>query len=144
MSYKGKYKPINVKKYKGDPTKVIYRSLLERRFMVYCDTNSSILQWNSEEVVIPYRSPLDNRIHRYFVDFWIKFRDKNGDVKTNLIEIKPFTQTKEPKKTTKKPTRRFIKEVATWGVNQAKWKAADDYCKDRLWEFKIITEKELK
>ena len=84
MSYKGKYKPINVKKYKGDPTKVIYRSLLERRFMVYCDTNSSILQWNSEEVVIPYRSPLDNRIHRYFVDFWIKFRDKNGDVKTRV------------------------------------------------------------
>ena len=95
MSYKGKYSPINVKKYKGDPTKVIYRSLLERRFMVYCDTNSSILQWNSEEVVVPYRSPLDNRIHRYFVDFWIKFRDKNGDIKTNLIEIKPFTQTKE-------------------------------------------------
>tara|TARA_E500000178_G_C16950759_1_gene721157 strand:- start:817 stop:1251 length:435 start_codon:yes stop_codon:yes gene_type:complete len=144
MSYKGKYSPINVKKYKGDPTKVIYRSLLERRFMVYCDTNSSILQWNSEEVVVPYRSPLDNRIHRYFVDFWIKFRDKNGDIKTNLIEIKPFTQTKEPKRTIKKHTRRFIREVATWGVNQAKWKAADNYCKDRLWEFKIITEKELK
>ena len=144
MAYSGRYKPKNIRKYEGNPANIKYRSLWERQVMKWLDNNPAVIGWNSEEVVIPYRSPLDNRIHRYFVDFWIKFRDKNGDIKTNLIEIKPFTQTKEPKKTTKKPTRRFIKEVATWGVNQAKWKAADDYCKDRLWEFKIITEKELK
>lgn len=146
MSYKGRFKPKNYKKYRGDPTNVIYRSLLERRFMVYCDTNPNVLEWSSEEVVVPYVSPLDNRYHRYFVDFWMKYRDRYGNIKTVLIEVKPHSQTSPPKKkeTPKgKPTRRFLNEVATWGVNQAKWKAADEYCKDRNWEFKIITEKHL-
>lgn len=147
MSYKGRFKPVNYKKYKGDPTNIIYRSLLERRFMVYCDTNPSILQWNSEEVVVPYVSPLDNRFHRYFVDFWIRYTDRMGNVKSALIEIKPFVQTQAPKRkdTPKgKPTRRFLNEVATWGVNQAKWKAATEYGKERNWEFKIITDKDLR
>ena len=64
MAYKGKYKPKYRSKYKGDPTKIIYRSLWERRFMVYCDENPNIIKWASEEVIIPYRSPLDKRIHR--------------------------------------------------------------------------------
>ena len=146
MSYKGRFQPKNYKKYKGDPTNVIYRSLLERRFMIYCDTNSNVLEWSSEEIVVPYVSPLDNRYHRYFVDFWIKYRDKNGIIKTCLVEVKPHSQTSPPKvkETPKgKYTRRFLNEVATWGVNQAKWTAAEEYCKDRNWEFKIITEKHL-
>jgi hypothetical protein len=145
MAYKGKYKPINPQKYKGDPTKIIYRSLLERRFMVWCDMNSSVLEWNSEEVVIPYKSPIDTRYHRYFVDFWVRYRDKNGNLKACLIEVKPHSQTMEPRKKegSAKPTRRYLNEVMTWGVNQAKWKAATEYCLDRNWEFKILTEKHL-
>jgi hypothetical protein len=145
MAYKGRYKPKNSSKYDGDPTNIIYRSLLERRFMVYCDTNSSILKWSSEEIVVPYVSPVDNRWHRYFVDFWIQYKDSNGNLRASLIEVKPMSQTKEPKRLEpgKKPTRRFISEVMTWGVNQAKWKAATNYCQDRKWDFKILTEKDL-
>jgi hypothetical protein len=113
--------------------------------MVYCDTNSSILKWSSEEIVVPYVSPIDKRWHRYFVDFWIQYRDSNGNLRASLIEVKPLAQTKEPKRleSGKKPTRRFLNEVMTWGVNQAKWKAATDYCQDRKWEFRILTEKDL-
>jgi hypothetical protein len=143
MAYKGRFKPKNPQKYKGDPTGIIYRSLLERRFMVYCDTNSAILEWNSEEVVVPYRSPLDNRWHRYFVDFWIRYKDRNGTIRASLIEVKPHKQTLEPSKLIGKPTRRYLNEVMTWGVNQAKWKAATEYCLDRNWEFKLLTEKQL-
>ena len=143
MSYKGRYKPQNPQKYDGDPTNIIYRSLLERRFMVYCDTKSHILKWSSEEVVIPYVSPIDNRVHRYFVDFMIQYRDASGSLRTVLVEVKPKSQTQPPKRPEGKPTRRFINEVKTWGVNSAKWNAANEYCVDRKWEFKIITEKEL-
>jgi hypothetical protein len=145
MAYRGKFKPKNYQKYAGDPTNIVYRSLLERRFMVYCDNNPSILEWSSEEVVIPYYSPIDRKWHRYFVDFYIKYKDSNGNIKKNLIEIKPSSQTKPPNKpeSSSKPTRRYLNEVMTWGVNQAKWKAAVEYCKDKNFEFKIITEKEL-
>jgi hypothetical protein len=145
MAYRGKYKPKNSSKYDGDPTKIVYRSLLERRFMVYCDTNSSILKWSSEEVVVPYVSPIDKRWHRYFVDFWIHYRNSNGTLQSSLIEVKPFSQTKEPKRleSGKKPTHRFLNEVMTWGVNCAKWTAATQYCEDRKWDFKILTEKDL-
>lgn len=143
MSYKGKFKPKNYQKYKGDPTKIVYRSLLERRFMVYCDEKSWVLEWSSEEVVVPYKSPIDNRWHRYFVDFWIKYIDRHDKIRVMLIEIKPDIQTKPPVKKDK-ITRRFISEVKTWGVNQAKWEAATEYCLDKKWEFKIITEKDLR
>ena len=98
MSYSGKFKPKNYKKYKGDPTKIYYRSLWERRFMVYCDNNPNIIEWGSEEIIIPYISPLDNRPHRYFPDFYIKVRETNGKVKRYIIEIKPQKQTIMPKK----------------------------------------------
>jgi hypothetical protein len=147
MSYKGRFVPKNYKKYKGDPTNVIFRSLLERKFMIYCDTNDYILQWSSEEIIVPYYSPVDKKWHRYFPDFYIKYRDKSGQICESLIEIKPKIQTSAPQvKTTPKgrPTSRFLREAITWEVNQAKWKAAQEYCLDRKWEFKIITEKELR
>lgn len=113
--------------------------------MVYCDNTASILKWSSEEIVIPYISPIDNKWHRYFVDFWIQYRDSKGNMKASLIEVKPLAQTKEPRKLSngQKPTRRFLTEVMTWGVNQAKWKAATEYCSDRNWTFRILTEKDL-
>lgn len=141
MSYKGKYKPSNVKKYKGDPTNVIYRSLWERRFMVYCDKNDDILEWGSEEICLPYRSPVDNRVHRYFPDFYIKVKESNK-IKNYLIEIKPKKQTAPPKKP-KRQTKGYLREAYEYAKNQAKWKAANEYCKDRMWEFKVMTEFEL-
>ena len=138
MSYKGKYKPRCPYKYKGDPTNIIYRSLWELKFMKYCDTTPSILKWSSEEIAIPYKSPVDNRVHRYFPDFYVKVNNKKY-----MVEVKPFRQTKEPK-TQKKVTKRYITEVVTWSVNKAKWKAASEFCKDYGWEFMLITEKELK
>ena len=141
MSYKGKYQPRFPSKYKGNPTKIIFRSLWERKFMRYCDFSNNILEWASEEISIPYRSPIDRRIHKYFPDFYIKVQESNGKIKKYLIEIKPKRQTKPPvKKSSKKA---YIYEAHEYAKNQAKWKMAKEFCKDRLWEFKVMTEKEL-
>jgi hypothetical protein len=142
MSYKGKYQPINPKKYRGDPTNIIYRSLWERKFMVYCDSNENILEWGSEEIALPYRSPIDNKIHRYFPDFYIKVKESNGSIKKYLIEIKPKKQTIEPIPQ-KRRTKGYIYEVYEYAKNQAKWKAAEEFCKDRGYEFKVLTEDHL-
>ena len=142
MSYKGYYKPSYPNKYKGDPNNIVYRSLWERKFMVYCDTNENILEWGSEEIVVPYKSPVDNRYHRYFPDFYIKYKDVNGKIKKSLIEIKPFKQTMEPK-VQKRKTKGYIYEVVEYAKNQAKWEAAREWCLDRGYEFKVLTENEL-
>ena len=143
MAYKGRYKPINPKKYKGDSSQVIYRSLWERKLMVYCDYTDAILEWGSEEIIIPYRSPWDGRIHRYFPDFYIKVRQSNGMIKKFIVEVKPKIQTKPPKKHPKRKTKKWYKDVETWGINSAKWKSATEYCKDQNMEFKILTEDHL-
>lgn len=144
MAYKGRFKPKNPRKYMGDPTNIIYRSLWEFKLMRYLDAHPDVVQWASEELIIPYKSPIDGRWHRYFPDFVVKQINKYGKKETIVIEVKPAAQTKAPEvKKTKKPTKRYINEVATWGVNQAKWKAAEEYCKDRKWKFQIMTEHEL-
>ena len=142
MAYRGKYYPSFPRKYKGDPTNIIYRSLWERKFMVYCDRNAKILEWGSEEIALPYISPHDSRVHRYFPDFYIKVQENTGKVKRYLIEVKPLKQTVKPKKP-KRQTKGYIREAFEYARNQAKWKAAREYCADRMWEFKVITEKEL-
>ena len=142
MSYKGRYRPSNPKKYRGNASNIIYRSLWERKFMVYCDNNNKILEWGSEEIVLPYRSPIDNKVHRYFPDFYIKVKESNGKIKRYIIEIKPKKQTVEPKMK-KRKTKGYIYEVYEYARNQAKWKAAEEFCKDRMWEFKVLTEEEL-
>lgn len=139
---KGKYKPKNPDKYLGDPTNIIYRSSWERQCMVYFDNNPNILQWGSEEIIVPYRSPIDNRIHRYFTDFVIRAKQADGKIQTTLIEVKPKKQTQPPKIQSRK-TKRYLNEVTTYLVNEAKWKAAVEFCKDRNWKFQIITENEL-
>jgi len=141
-TYKGRYSPKHPEKYKGDPTQIIYRSGWERRLMVYLDENKSVIQWSSEEIAIPYISPLDNRYHRYFPDFYVKAIDKDGNITEQLLEVKPKKETKEPTKK-KRITKQYITEVTTWGKNQAKWKAAEEYCLDRGWQFKLITEDHL-
>jgi hypothetical protein len=142
MLHQGYFKPKNPQKYKGDPTTIIYRSGWELKFMLYVDSHPDILEWGSEEFFIPYRSPIDGRIHRYFPDFYIKKKDKDGKTQTLVVEIKPLKQTIEPQRQNKK-TKRYINEVMTWGINSSKWKAAKDFCKDRNWQFLILTEKEL-
>ena len=142
MSYKGKYYPSYPRKYKGDPTNIIYRSLWERKFMVYCDKNDNILEWASEEISIPYRSPVDNRVHRYFPDFYMKVKERGGKIKRYVIEVKPAKQTKPPVKP-KRQTKGYIREAYEYAKNQAKWKMAREFCADRQWEFKVVTEKEL-
>ena len=110
--------------------------------MVYFDQNPNILKWCSEEVVIPYKSPIDGRWHRYFPDFLIQVKTKDGDTDTILIEVKPYKETKEPAKR-KRITKNYLYEVQTFGINSAKWKAAEEFCADRKWKFMILTEKEL-
>jgi len=134
---KGRYNIQKPNKYIGDPNNIIFRSSWELKFMKWCDQNDQVVEWGSEELFIPYRSPVDGRLHRYFVDFYIKVKGQKY-----LIEIKPEKFTREPK-IPKRKTKQFLNEVITWGVNQAKWKAAEEFCLDRNWKFMILTEKEL-
>ena len=142
MSYKGYFKPRNPNKYKGDPTNIIYRSGLELRLMKFLDEQDNIVKWGSEELAIPYKSPIDGRYHRYFPDFYVKKKITDGTIREQLIEVKPSDQCKPPRKQNK-VTKRYLTEVKNWGINSAKWKAAEEYCKDRRWTFIIITEKDL-
>lgn len=141
-TYKGRYRVQNPKKYKGNLSEVVYRSSWELKFMKWCDMNSSVLEWGSETTVIPYKSPVDNKIHRYFVDFYIKVRNKDGQTKKYLVEIKPEKFTKPPAIPQRK-NRRFIEEVFLYGTNQAKWKQANEYCLDRGMQFLVLTERDL-
>ena len=142
MAYKGNYRPSSPKKYKGNLHNIVYRSLWERKFMIYCDKNENILEWASEELAVPYRSPIDNRVHRYFPDFYIKVKESNGTIKKKIIEIKPLKQCIEPK--VKKITSKgYIFEVVEYAKNQAKWNAAKEWCLDHGYEFKVLTENEL-
>lgn len=139
--YKGKFIPRNPTKYLGDFNAITYRSSYELKFMNWCDLNSSIKGWVSEEIAIPYRNPLDNKVHRYMVDFYIEVQEKDK-LKKYLIEVKPERFTKPPSPQ-KRRTKKHLQEIAQYGVNEAKWKYAKDFCKSQGMEFKIVTEKEL-
>lgn len=141
-NYKGKYRISNVSKYRGNINDVVFRSSWELRFMKWCDLNPNILEWGSEVVVIPYKSPLDKRIHRYFVDFYIKVKDSTNTITKYLIEIKPERFTKPPAKPERK-TKKFIDEIFQYAVNQAKWESANEFCLDRNMKFLVLTEKDL-
>jgi len=143
QTYKGYFKPVHPNKYKGDPTGIVYRSRWEFVYMARLDADPNVVWWQSEEIAIPYRSPIDNKIHRYFPDFIVK--KKVGKVfRVSMIEIKPYAQTIPPVLTEgKRKSKRYMTEVMTFGVNTAKWKAAREYCADRGYTFHIVTEKEL-
>ena len=137
-SYRGLYRPTNPKKYVGNTKQIVYRSLLERRFMRYCDLNQDILFWASEELPVRYYNPLDKKYHRYFPDFVVK--TVNND--KYMIEIKPSRQVKKPKQP-KRTTKSYMRESFEYIKNQAKWQAAKSYCDDNGMQFKVITEKDL-
>ena len=153
MAYNGRFTPTNPQKYVGDHKNIIYRSSWECRVMNWLDKNPDIISWASEELTIPYISPKDGRWHRYFPDFLVKVRTKDGKLKTMMLEVKPKKQTQHPIPQ-RRVTQKYITEVATWGINMSKWKAAIEYCADRKWqfvvmtsvdgsEFKLLTEKDL-
>lgn len=142
MKYlQGKFTPTNPEKYVGDITNIVYRSSWELKFLQYCDRNPDILQYGSEEIIIPYVHPVDQRVHRYFPDFVVKVKTKDQKIKTLLIEIKPEAQTKPPPM--KKRSRQQIQEVVKYAINKSKWEAAQQFCKKNGWEFEILTERSL-
>lgn len=134
----GRFIPLNPKKYMGDATNIIYRSSWELKFLKKLDSSSNVLGYVSEEVVIPYLSPVDLKMHRYFVDILVVSKSKV----VTLIEIKPWAQTQPPKTGSRKKST-VINETMTYAVNCAKWEAAEAYCKKKGWIFKIVTEKDL-
>lgn len=136
-----KWKPKNPEKYSGNINDIWARSSWEKRVMDWLDQSESVVYWSSEELAIKYYNPVDNKIHRYFPDFIVKVKRKDGTVMTHVIEVKPEYQTKQPIR--KRKTQKFINEYITYTVNVSKWKAATEFCKDRGWEFKILTEKNL-
>lgn len=140
----GYFKPKNPKKYKGNVKNIFYRSSWERTFMNYLDQRSNVIAWSSEEIVVPYVSPLDGKYHRYFLDFWLKFKDSDGKIKEKIIEIKPFKETKEPElpKSGRK-TQRYIREATEYSKNQSKWEAAKKFAERKNMKFQVITENEL-
>jgi hypothetical protein len=138
----GKFSPKNPKKYRGDPTNVIYRSSWERKFMVYCDNKESVLEWSSETTIVPYRFDVDGKLHRYFIDFRILVKEKDEKTQTYLVEIKPKKKTEPPKKP-KRKTKGYIIESLDYVKNQNKWESARKYAEDRGWKFIVLTENEL-
>lgn len=140
--YQGKFKPKHPEKYYGDVKNIIYRSSYELKLLLYLDKHPDIIQYSSEELIIPYKSPIDGKIHRYFTDFWIKKRNKDGKIECVVVEVKPKLQTIEPIPQ-KKLTKKYLNEVKTWVINQAKWNAAEEYCQTKGWKFIIMTEKDL-
>lgn len=134
MAYKGKYTIKNTKKYLGDPTKVIYRSLWERQAFKWCESNPRVKKWNSEEIVVPYKCKTDNKIHRYYVDLLVELDNKN----IILVEIKPKKETVPPQG--KRKTKRYVREVMTYVKNTSKWEAANQYAEHKGWKFQVWTE----
>lgn len=140
--HQGKFKPNNPKKYNGNIENIVYRSSWELKFLKFCDRNKNIIEYGSEEVIIPYFSPIDGKIHRYFVDFYIKVKNNENKIKTYLIEVKPKHQTVPPKKP-KRISKHYQEALKTYAVNEAKWNAAKKVCEERDWNFLILTEDHL-
>jgi hypothetical protein len=136
----GAFSPKNPKKYKGNPTKIIYRSSWERKFMNYCDMKESIVEWSSESTVVPYRYDMDGKTHRYFIDFRIVVKEKDDSLQTYLVEIKPKKQTQPPKQPKRKT---YMYESFQYIKNQNKWEAAKKYAETRGWKFIVLTESDL-
>ena len=138
----GLFTPRNPKKYKGEIKNIVYRSSWELSFMQFLDGNPNILEWSSEEIAIPYIKPTDGKIHRYFPDFWIKYKNKQGEVIQEVIEVKPEQQTKQPKTKGKKKQRQLWEQV-NWAINVSKWKYAQNFCDKYGMKFRILTERQL-
>lgn len=138
-----RFVPKNPQKYIGDVNNIVCRSGLELKYFKYFDENPSIIKYSSEEMHIKYYLELDNKIHKYYPDFIIKVKNREGKINTIMIEIKPYSQTLRPTKGNKRNLT-YINEVMTWEKNQAKWKYAEAFCKEHGMEFMVMTEREIK
>jgi len=140
---KGFYKPLNEAKWRGDIHNIVFRSALEFKIFRYLESLKNVNAIWSEEVVIPYKNPIDNRLHRYYPDLLVQVVDKSGKKQMYLIEIKPYNETIPPRKTKRMRESTYTKMVMEYLKNQAKWSAAKQYCKQKGWQFIILTEKDL-
>lgn len=149
MAHKGRFRPKNPDKYKGDHTNITYRSSWEFKFFRIIDEHPDIIWWQSEIEIVPYVSPIDGKRHRYYPDIVMKKKTAEDTFEILMIEIKPDGQTRPPDIRKKNATpsgrisRRYLNEVKTWGINEAKWEAARRFCNERGWHFRIMTEKTL-
>jgi len=143
MPLKGRFTPRNPRKYIGNPRNIIFRSAWERTFMEYCDTHTDVLDWASEEFIVPYYFIGDSKWHRYYPDFILNVRTTTNQRQTWMVEIKPSAQTRSPQTKTYTNTRRQLRETVEYAKNQAKWKAANEFCVNKGWKFVILTEREL-
>jgi len=139
---KGRYTPRHPHKYKGDINDIIYRSSWELSFMKFLDNNPSVLNWGSEILAIPYIKPTTGRVHKYYPDFWVKYKNKEGKIIQEIVEVKPYKQTRQPTTVGKKKKTQLY-EAITWSINKAKWKYAKIFCDKYGLEWRIITEKEI-
>ena len=137
----GVYKIVNYSKYMSTKPP-IFRSSWEYTVMYLFDKNDFVRRWGSEVVEIPYCSPIDGNVHRYFADFYVEFVDKHGQYKKWVIEVKPVDKMYPPKQT--KKTKTWAYQMNEYMINQAKWKAAEVYCKNKGFEFQIFTEVQIK
>jgi len=145
MKYKqGKFTPINKNKYRGNVDNIIYRSSLELTYFVWCDTNTSIIEWSSEEKIVPYFNPIDKRVHRYFVDLWMRIKGKSGIVKEYIAELKPYVYTTPDHLYTKSGKLTSSNKLKKqWIINQLKWKEAKKWAENKGMTFIILTEKDV-
>lgn len=140
------FNPHHPEKYFGDLSQIVLRSALEKRFALWCDRNPAVEKWVSEELIVPYISPLDGEKHRYFIDFRIWIRDKSAALKEYWVEIKPKYETLPPvpaQKPTAKARARLLEEQQTWAVNRAKWSAAEGAAASMGAKFLVVTDEDL-
>ena len=137
----GKFRPLNPKKYKGNLGEIYYRSSWELEFMQWCDTQKQVLSWQSEEKRVRYYDAVKKKHRTYYPDFLVKYINSNGEIITEMVEVKPQRQVVGPSPNPKKKTKTWLNQVNTYVTNQCKWKAAEEYCEDRGWNFRLLTEK---
>lgn len=139
----GKYTLRNPEKYIGDPNKVRYMSSWELQTHEFLDNNPHILRWSSEGFCIPYIKPTDQKIHKYYPDYYIEYRSSNGQLVREVLEVKPLAQTKRPRQRKTQSTQSRLYEQLTYAVNMAKWEAAEAFCKKHNLIFRKVTEKQI-
>lgn len=132
----GRFIPRFPEKYVGDPNSIMFRSSWEVKVMKWLDDRDAVLKWGSEELKIAYLSPKDNKVHQYIPDFFALIKDKDGNVKKHLIEVKPRHEADE-----KFAKHERSKEALE--VNKAKWKAAKIFCDNNGMEFRVLTEQSI-
>lgn len=120
-----------------------FLSSFEYQCFRFLDHHNGVIKWGAETVVVKYYNPVKQRTARYIVDVYVKYRDKYGVEREELIEIKPKAQVKKPKKQGRKKQETFLQEQRTYATNIAKWQAAKEYARQRGWNFRILTEDDI-